>query len=73
MLYRGEHLLDSELCAQLAQLLTRELGVVFGHQVFWDPKTTADVPPYEVLNPVGSYLHNWFGFYPLGEVPNGYH
>jgi len=31
MLYRGEHLLGAELCAQLAQLLACELGVVVRH------------------------------------------
>jgi len=70
MLYRGEHLLDVELSAQL---LACELGVVVRHYTFWDAKTTNDVLPHQVLNPVGSYLRNWFNFYPLGKVLDGHH
>ena len=73
MLHRGKHLFDPELHAQLAQLLTRKLGTIIGHQVSWDPKTVDNVPPREVLDLVGDYMCNWFCFYPLGEVLNHHH
>jgi len=56
-----------------AQLLTCKMGTIIGHQVSWDSKTVDNVSPHEVLNLVGSYLHNLFSFYPLSEVLNHLH
>jgi len=57
----------------LGVLYLVSISTIIEHQVCWDPKTTDNVSPHEVLNLVGGYLRNWFNFYSLSEVLNRHH
>ena len=66
MFYKGEYLFDPYLLTQTSELTNSELG-----PIIWYQMSTYNIFPYEVLNFLGSYLGDWLGFDPFGEVLNG--
>jgi len=69
---KANYVFDAQIGVELIEFFIDKLSAIVGDDGMWDAISTYDILTNELLYLLGCNGGKRFGFYPLGEVVDGY-